>query len=66
MKYTQKQLADEIGVTRLTIISIEKGRYEPSVGIALKLACVLNTKVENIFLDWRGSPLKLIICIEYY
>ncbi|MFD2658546.1 helix-turn-helix transcriptional regulator [Gracilibacillus thailandensis] len=39
--YTQKQLADHIGVTRLTVISIEKGKYEPSIGIVLRLAAVL-------------------------
>lgn len=53
MEYTQKQLAEEVGVTRLTIISIEKGRYEPSIGIALHLARTLNCKVEDIF--WIGE-----------
>ncbi len=51
--YTQKQLADEIGVTRLTVISIEKGKYEPSIGIVLRLASVLECSVEDIF--WIGE-----------
>ncbi|MFH1737887.1 MAG: helix-turn-helix domain-containing protein, partial [bacterium] len=35
---TQQELADRIGVTRQTILSIEKGKYSPSVGLALRLA----------------------------
>ncbi|GED18219.1 helix-turn-helix transcriptional regulator [Aneurinibacillus migulanus] len=46
---TQEQLADIVDVTRLTIISIEKGRYEPSVGLAIGLAKALHTTVEELF-----------------
>jgi len=48
-KLTQQQLADKIGVTRQTIIAIEKGDYIPSVLLALKLSHVLECKVERIF-----------------
>jgi len=46
---TQEQLAELVGTTRQTILSIEKGRYAPSVGLALRLAEVLGTKVETLF-----------------
>lgn len=46
---SQQELAENIGVSRQTIISIEKGNYVPSTLLALKLAKFFNVKVENIF-----------------
>jgi len=46
---TQEQLAQHIGVTRQTIIAIEKGNYTPSVSLALKIAHFFDTTVEKIF-----------------
>lgn len=46
---TQQELADLVGVTRQTIISIEGGRYNPSVGLALRLAEAFDTTVEELF-----------------
>jgi putative transcriptional regulator len=46
---TQEELAERIGVTRQTIVSIEKGNYTPSVALALGLAAVLGTTVEALF-----------------
>lgn len=46
---TQEQLADQLGVTRQTIISIESGRYLPSLPLAFKLARIFQTKIESIF-----------------
>ena len=46
---TQEELADAVGVTRQTIIAIEKGNYRPSVVLALKLAKKFRTSVESIF-----------------
>jgi putative transcriptional regulator len=51
---TQQQLADRVGVTRQTIISIEKGKYKPSVELALRLARVFNVPVEKIFVLKEG------------
>jgi putative transcriptional regulator len=48
-KLTQQQLADDVGVTRQTIISIEKGNYIPSVLLALKLSKTLGCQVERVF-----------------
>ena len=46
---TQADLAAEVGVSRQTIISIEKGTCVPSTFLALRLARVLNTSVEALF-----------------
>jgi len=46
---SQQQLADMVGISRQTIISIEKGDYAPSVRLALLLAEKLETTVEGLF-----------------
>lgn len=46
---SQQALADLIDVTRMTIYSIEKGKYIPSTVLALKLAQVFERPVEEIF-----------------
>lgn len=46
---TQEDLAKAVGVTRQTIIAIEKGNYTPSVLLALKIAAYFNTSVEELF-----------------
>jgi putative transcriptional regulator len=46
---TQQELADRAGVTRQSIISIEQGRYRPSVELALRLAQALGCSVEDLF-----------------
>jgi len=46
---TQEQLAEAIGVSRQTIISIEKGTYVPSVLLALKYAAFFSVPVEVLF-----------------
>lgn len=46
---TQQELADRVGVTRQTILSIERGQYNPSVGLALRLAGALGVSVEDLF-----------------
>lgn len=46
---TQEELAKSIGVTRQTIIAIEKGNYIPSVLLALKIAKFFKKPLEEIF-----------------
>lgn len=48
-KLTQEDLAERLGVTRQTIIAIEKGNYTPSILLALKVAAVFKIPVEDIF-----------------
>lgn len=49
MDATQQELADAVGVTRQTIIAIEKGNYVPSVLLALKISAFFKKQVEDIF-----------------
>jgi len=46
---TQVSLAERVGVTRQTIISVEKGKFVPSVKLALRLAGTLGTPLEDVF-----------------
>lgn len=46
---TQEDIASNIGVTRQTIIAIEKGNYTPSVFLALKIAHYFKKSVEEVF-----------------
>ncbi len=46
---TQTELAVQIGVTRQTIFSIEKGKYTPSVVLALRIAETFAASVEDLF-----------------
>ena len=46
---TQEALAQEVGVTRQTIIAVEKEKYVPSVKLALELARALNTPIDLVF-----------------
>ncbi len=46
---TQEELAEAVGVTRQTIIAIEKGNYTPSVLLALKIAKFFKKSIEEIF-----------------
>ncbi|TRM11719.1 helix-turn-helix transcriptional regulator [Lentibacillus cibarius] len=47
--YSQDGLAEKLGVSRQTINSIEKGKYNPSLPLALLIAQIFKTTVENIF-----------------
>ncbi len=46
---SQQQLADMVGVSRQTIVAIERGDYNLSVRLALRLAEVLHVTVEDLF-----------------
>lgn len=47
---TQDQLAEQLEVSRQTIISLERERYNPSIILAFKLAQIFNCKIEDIFI----------------
>jgi len=48
-KLTQEELAEKVGVSRQTIIAIERGRYTPSVLLALRIAEHFKVPVEKVF-----------------
>lgn len=47
---TQEELAKELGVTRQTIIAIEKNKYDPSLILAFKISTFFKTQIEDIFI----------------
>lgn len=47
---TQQELADMVEVSRQTIISLESGRYNPSILLAFRLARLFKQPIESIFL----------------
>ena len=47
---TQEALANAVGVTRQTILAIEKGKYDPSLELAFKIARYFGASIEEIFI----------------
>ena len=56
---SQQQLAEKAGCTRQTIIAIEQGKYNPSLGLAFKIAGAFGKKIEEVFLRNEDSANKL-------
>ena len=50
LSLTQEDLASQLKVSRQTIISIESGRYNPSLELAFKIARLLKVPIEKIFI----------------
>ena len=50
MGYTQQQLATALGVSRQTIISLENGKYNPSILLAHSIAKLFGASIEDIFI----------------
>ncbi len=46
---TQQLLAEQVGVTRQTIIAIEKGKYSPSLELGFRIALVFEKPLEEVF-----------------
>ena len=46
---TQLELANELGVSRQTIVAIEKGKYSPSLELAFKLSKAFNIRIDDLF-----------------
>ena len=55
---TQEALADQLHVTRQTVVSIENGKYDPSLPLAFRIANLFNVKIEDVFLN-EGETGKL-------
>lgn len=47
--WTQAELAERLGVSRQTVISIERGRFDPSLPLAFQIAEVFGKSIEQIF-----------------
>ena len=47
--WSQGQLAEELGVSRQTVISLEKGRFDPSLPLAFRIAALFDCRIEDVF-----------------
>jgi putative transcriptional regulator len=54
--WSQAELADLVEVSRQSIHAIEKGKYDPSLPLAFKLAEVFDLRIEEIFLRDNSRP----------
>lgn len=52
---SQAEFAEVLGVSRQTVISIENGRYLPSLPLAFRIAKVFGTTIENVFQPEEGD-----------
>ncbi|MFT4296683.1 MAG: helix-turn-helix transcriptional regulator [Micropruina sp.] len=54
--WSQQRLAEELGVSRQTVISIEKGRFDPSLPLAFRLAATFRCQIEDLFTPDAVEP----------
>lgn len=47
--WSQAELATRLGVSRQTVISIEKGRFDPSLPLAFRIAAAFDARIEDVF-----------------
>ena len=47
--WTQQDLADRVGVSRQTVISVETGKYDPSLPLAMRIARQFRCRIEDLF-----------------
>ncbi|WP_028772877.1 helix-turn-helix transcriptional regulator [Shewanella waksmanii] len=55
-RWTQADLADKLEVSRQTVNAIEKGKYDPSLPLAFKLARLFDSPIESIFQEETLEP----------
>lgn len=48
---TQEALAEKLQVTRQTVVSIENGKYDPSLPLAFRIAGLFNVRIEDVFIN---------------
>jgi len=56
---TQEDLAQVTGVTRQTILAIEKGKYVPSLDLAFRIARTFNVTIEDVFQYEAAAPITV-------
>ena len=57
--WSQADLAGRLGVSRQTINAIERGKYDPSLPLAFKIAQIFELSIEEIFIpDWKEEDTK--------
>ncbi|WP_369256485.1 helix-turn-helix transcriptional regulator [Geodermatophilus amargosae] len=53
--WSQGRLAEELGVSRQTVISLEKGRFDPSLPLAFRIAALFGCRIEDVFTPDAGQ-----------
>jgi putative transcriptional regulator len=53
--WSQGRLAEELGVSRQTVISLEKGRFDPSLPLAFRIAALFGCRIEDVFTPGAGQ-----------
>ena len=53
---TQEELAEKVGVTRQTIVAIEKAKYAPSLELAFRIAYIFDSTIEDLFFHEQKQP----------
>jgi len=53
--WSQQRLADALGVSRQTVISLEKGRFDPALPLAFRIAATFDCRIEDVFYP-DGEP----------
>ena len=54
--WSQEELARRLGVSRQTVIAIERGRYDPSLKLAFRMAALFGQRIEDIFHPEPSEP----------
>ncbi|MFS0878362.1 helix-turn-helix transcriptional regulator [Solibacillus isronensis] len=55
--WTQEQFSEKLGVSRQTVISIENGKYNPSLELAFRISILFGKKLEEVFIFEEGSEI---------
>ncbi|UCE14004.1 MAG: helix-turn-helix transcriptional regulator, partial [Candidatus Heimdallarchaeota archaeon] len=58
-EWTQEDLAKKLNITRQTVIAVEKGKYNPSLNLAFKMAKLFDCRIEEIFIFEEKSNCTL-------
>lgn len=56
---TQEEFAERVGVSRQTIVALEKGKYNPSIILAFRIANIFNLTIEKVFIMEDEDYVKL-------
>jgi putative transcriptional regulator len=59
--WTQADLADRLGVSRQTVIAIERGRYDPSLPLAFSIAKVFDLRIDDVFYPVEAEETAKIV-----
>ena len=62
---TQKELAEQVGVSRQTMNAIENNKHAPGIDVAIRIADVFREAVDTVFgYEYDGKPEFLVVCVS--